>query len=95
MPNLIQICIIWGLGLYYLIHVSYYLTPRRVLERLIVNCSSGSLSKVGVLLVPHTIDIACHTFASHVLELFLMRTVTLVYKEGMSLTVSKSIPLFF
>lgn len=61
--------------------ILYHWDCSRVVERLLVNCSSGTLLEVGSLLLPHIVEIACHNFASHVLELFIMKLVKEIYTK--------------
>jgi len=59
--------------------ILYHWDCSRVVERLLVNCSSCTLLEVGSLILPHIVEVACHNFASHVLELFVMKLVREIY----------------
>ncbi|KAL5264945.1 hypothetical protein ACHWQZ_G005891 [Mnemiopsis leidyi] len=59
--------------------ILYHWDCSRVVERMLVNCSSPTLLEVGSLILPHIVEVACHSFASHVLELFIMKLVREIY----------------
>ena len=58
-----------------------------------MNCSNPTLLEVGSLILPHIVEIACHSFASHVLELFIMKLVREIYTNGKNIFILISIQI--
>ena len=49
---------------------------------MLVNCTTDTLHETGSLILPHLLEVAKHNFASHVLELFVMKLVKEIRSNG-------------
>lgn len=59
--------------------ILYHWDGSRVIERMLVGCSSETLLSMGQLILEDVVQIACHGTASHVLELFVMKLTREIY----------------